>query len=82
MATLKRQPLVDNFTTHLRVYTAYLLDQANVSIEYDCYPSLSTNLPVTIKDMEENVIIPTFSVRSGIDQLSLRPSSIKAQNDF
>ena len=48
--------------------TAQLLDQANVSIEYDCYPSLSTSLPMTIKDMDGNVIIPLFPVRSGIDQ--------------
>ena len=64
----KWHPLVGNCTTQFRVYTTYLLDKANVSIEYDCYPSLSTNLPVTIEDMNENVIIPAFSVRSGIDQ--------------
>ena len=54
----------------LRLYTTYLLDQASVTIEYDCLHSLSTNLPVTIKDADENAIIPLFSVRSGIDQIA------------
>ena len=53
----------------LSVITDYLLGKSNLTMDFDCLPTVTTAQLISFTDMDSNVVIPLFKVRSGIDQI-------------
>ena len=53
-----------------RSFTDFLLGQADTNLDFDCFPTISNTLPVTITDFEGNTVVDLFNMRAGIDRNS------------
>lgn len=47
-----------------RMVTDFVLAQSNTSLQYDCFPSVTNTLLISVKDSNDNLIVPLYNMRS------------------
>ena len=53
--------------TNSRLLTAFLPPKQTSTIEYECLPSFSSMQFAHIADIEDTIIVQSFSMRTGLD---------------